>query len=134
MAAMCHFGRPVVIAASIVSVVYAACDTDHGVEVTTPAEAVAELTAPTGYTTSPPTAATIAGHQATRFEISLDADCTDGIQLWNSRDIGLGTTIVYVVDVDGTPVGITITNREDEAPAAQVAEAEAIVASMTIER
>ena len=135
MAAMCHFGRPVVIAASVVSVVQAACDNTDGVEVTTPAAAVAQLTVPTGYSISSSTAATIAGYQATRFKISFDSrTCGNAIRLWDSRDIGRGTTIVYIVDVDGSPVGITITNLEDEAPEAQVAEAEAIVASMRVER
>ncbi len=136
MAERCDFGDPVLITASIPTVVYAACDTSGGVDVTTPAGVVAQLTGSEAYIASAPTQVTVGGYAATRFEIDpASSSCPHFLPLWENAEIRYGAlTVVYVVDVDGIPLGITIQNRRGQAATAQVAEAEGIVATLQIDR
>ena len=130
----CLFRGPVGIHASRVVTVAAACDASAWVDVKTPADAVAALASAQGVALSAPTAITIGGHPATRFEVAANAQlCFDEVLLWNDKTVARGTTmIIYVVDVDGRAFGITIESRGNEAPPAQLAEAEAILASLQI--
>ena len=134
VAGLCHFGRPVLIQASIVTHVNTACSPQERVEVSTPAEVVARLAVLQGDAASAPSQVTVGDFAATRFEIaSHAATCADGIQLWEGVHLAAASTaVIYVVDVEGVALGITIQNRDDEAPTAQLAEAEAMIASMQI--
>ena len=129
----CFFGGPISIDASIVTTVVASCDTDGWVNVATPSQAVAALASAPGIAMSEPTTVTLGGHPASRFEIAPNARmCFEEVRLWNDDAAQRGsTTIIYLVDVDGLPLGIRV-NADHRAPPAQLAEAEALLASLQI--
>ncbi|MGI8829671.1 MAG: hypothetical protein ACR2I5_07895 [Candidatus Limnocylindria bacterium] len=143
----CLFAGGVSLAASLVSQVYStACDGQGtAVETGTPAAVTAALAAQTGYQTTGPSDTTIAGYPASRFEFSVPggAESCNAGPLWLTPGGGEGPTMgwsedsgsfvtVYVVDVDGSALGIAIdSGTPDEA--ADVAELDAIVASLQIE-
>lgn len=133
----CFAGGPVVITATAVKLILGSCGHTFG-RPPSPALAVDWLIGNEDYTTSEPTQTTIGGYPATRFEVSFESSaCPDGYELWSGSDVSSDSTwIVYIVDVDveGVPLGVTIRNRGGAAPAAQVAEAEAIVATLEIAR
>jgi hypothetical protein len=146
----CLFGGGVTLGVSLVSHVYSdACHWQGtAVETGTPAAVVAALAAQTGHRTSGPSETTLAGFPATRFEFSLPGDfdyttCADDIHLWQSPGGGEGPGMyefdgsgsfvtVYVVDVDGSALGIAVDSGVPDEPA-DVAELDAIVASLRIE-
>ena len=130
----CLYGRPVLITASSVDLVFGSCGHAAG---SPPSAAVLVewLTENEDHTTTEPTELTISGYPATRFEISFEGSpCPADVEVWTGagllRD---ATAIVYIVDVDGELLGITIANRDAAAPEAQVAEADAMVAALQIE-
>jgi len=130
----CLFSRAVVITASIVSDMQADCDVNSRVEVATQAEAVAALQAARGIAMSAPTSVTLGGYPAARFEIASDAQmCFDEVALWDDVSATHGSAMnIHLVDVDGVTLGVTILDRDGGASPAELAEAEAIVASMEI--
>ncbi|HSL76057.1 MAG TPA: hypothetical protein VK867_03860, partial [Candidatus Limnocylindrales bacterium] len=133
----CPYGRPVRITASQVdAVIDGACDpwTESPVAFKTVAEAAEVIAGQIGHRTSEPTEATIAGHAALRLEISAaGSPCVDGIGLWYANEFGLDQdAIVYLVDVDGETLAIGVWYVRAQSTPAQVAEAEAIVASIQI--
>ena len=122
------------IGASMVTYVDGSCVNGDTVEVTTPTEVNAALASVTGVAMGEPSSVSLAGRAATRFEIQPDARmCFDVVPLWDGFEVGRGRTIIYVVDVDGLPLAITITDTGGPGRAAGIAEAEAIVASLQIE-
>jgi hypothetical protein len=135
----CPFGEPIRIDASIVdAVIDDACEpwTRSPVGFGTLAEAAQAIVAQPGHGTSEPTEVTIAGHTALRLEISTEGStCTDGIGLWAGNEFPLDrNAIVYLVDMDGDTVAIAVWYVRSQTTPAQLAEAEAIVASIQIER
>jgi hypothetical protein len=135
----CRSGEPIRIDASIVdAVIDNACDpwTRDPVEFGTLAEAAEAIVAQPGHRTSGPTEVTIDGHAAPRLEISTEGStCTDGIGLWYGNEFSRDRdAIVYLVDLDGHTVAITVWYIRSQTTPAQLAEAEAIVASIQIER
>jgi hypothetical protein len=133
----CLFGRPIDIRASIVTTVYAdACDLGSGVAVTSQAEAVQQFAVQRGHTTHQLTgvAATIGGFPATWFEVPFEGARCEGLQLWNGIDIGDGSALVYLVDVDSVTLGIALWFRDNPTPTLpQRDEAETIVYSLRID-
>jgi hypothetical protein len=133
----CLFGRPIEIRASIVTTVYAdACDLGSGVAVTSQAEVVQQFAVQRGHTTHQLTgvAATIGGFPATWFEVPFEGASCEGLQLWNGIDIGDGSALVYLVDVDGVTLGIALWFRDNPTPTLpQRDEAETIVYSLHID-
>jgi hypothetical protein len=116
---------------------------DAAVDVRSQAEAIATLSR-NGLESTTPTNATIGGYPASRFEISIPADLTqcDGehLHLWDSRAgrdamIDPGQTVrVYLVDVDGVTLGVTVTySPGDVRLPAHMVELDAILASLRIE-
>jgi hypothetical protein len=151
----CLLAGGVTLDVSLVSHVYS--DGCHwrgtAVETSTPAAVVAALAAQTGHRTSAPSETTLAGYPATRFEFSLPKDFDDTtcdfdaganqLRLWRSPGGGEGpgmysfdgsgsVVTVYVVDVDGSALGIAIDSGVPDEPA-DIAELDAIVASLRIE-
>ena len=134
----CRFGDPIRIDASTVgAVINDACDpwTRSPVEFGTLAEAADAIVAQPGHRTSKPTEVTIASHAALRLEISAEGSpCRDGIGLWYGNEFGLDRdAIVYLVDMDGDTLAIAVWYVRSQAMPAQLAEAEAIVASIQME-
>jgi hypothetical protein len=143
----CVFAGGVTLEVSLVSHVYSdACHLPGtAVETGTPAAVVEALAAQTGHRTSGPSDTTIAGYPASRFEFSVPGDattCNLG-PLWLAPGGGEGPTMyefdgsgsfvtVYVVDVDGSALGIAVDSGVPDEPA-DVAELDAIVASLRIE-
>lgn len=133
----CFAGGPVVVTATAVELVLDSCGHAGGRPPST-ALAIEWLTDNDDYATSEPTATTIDGYAATRFEVAVGSTaCPEPYELWIGSDVvpGSSSFVIYIVDVDanGVPLGIAIRNRDGAAPAAQVAEAEAIVATMEID-
>jgi hypothetical protein len=107
---------------SVIDGVFAdACAQDAVVETRTPAEVIAALAAQQGRQAIEPSATTVGGYPASRFQFAADfknaGACRVGnLALWESAE-GSGVpaidtdhiVTVYVVDVDGTPVGIAAT-------------------------
>ena len=133
----CLFGRPIYIRATIVTTVYAdACDPGSGVAVTSQNEAVQQFAAQRGHTTNGPTGTTVGGFEAARFEVPFAGAPCEGLQLWNGIDVGDGTTLVYLLDVDGVTLGIALWFRDDLEPTPtlpQRDEAEKIVYSLHVD-
>lgn len=145
----CLFNGSVTLEASLVGQVYAdACDrAGTGVEVDTPAAAIAALATQPGHEVTGPSDITLAGYPASRFEISVPPDfdattCTDGIiELWRSSGGQDGPTnmhpgqitTVFLVDVDGATLGVSARYWHEDATPALIAEVDAIVSSMVIE-
>lgn len=143
----CLFAGGVTLDVSLVSHVYSsACDGQGtAVETSTPAAVTAALAAQTGHQTIGPSDTTIAGYPASRFEFSVPGDattCNLG-PLWLAPGGGEGPTMyefdgsgsfvtVYVVDVDGSALGIAVDSGVPDEPA-DVAELDAIVESLRIE-
>lgn len=143
----CLFAGGVTLDVSLVSHVYSsACDGQGtAVETGTPAAVTAALAAQTGHQTIGPSDTTIAGYPASRFEFSVPRDattCNLG-PLWLAPGGGEGPTMyefdgsgsfvtVYVVDVNGSALGIAVDSGVPDEPA-DVAELDAIVASLRIE-
>jgi len=134
VARSCLFGRPVLLAASIVFEILADCDPSSVVEASTHAEAVAALGKARGITVSAPASVTLGGYPAARFDIASDAQmCFDEVLLWGDTSIARGSAmIIYLVDVDGVTLGLSILNRDGGGSPAEVAEAEAIFGSIDI--
>ncbi len=135
----CPFGDLLTIDASIVdAVINHACDPwmRSPVGFGTLAEAAEAIVAQPGHRTSEPTEVTIAGNAALRLEISTEGStCTNGIGLWYGNEFGLDRdAIVYLVDVDGVTLAIAVWYVRSATTPPQLAEAEAIVASIQIER
>jgi hypothetical protein len=132
----CPFGEPVRITASIVDHVnnLDACSpwTGDEVRVTSPAEAAEAIVAQQGHETSQPNEVTIAGQAAIRLEISANGSlCSDGITVWFGNEFGRERDeIVYLVDVNGSTLGIAVAYVRSLTTPAQLAEAEAIVDSI----
>lgn len=137
IANLCHFGRPVLIAAFAVTEIHAdACDPSAGaVAIETPAMAVEALVAQQGHETTGPTTVTIAGYPAARFEILGETStCPEGMSLWAGNDFGRNrSAVVYLVDVDGSTLGLVESWVVGEATPAQLADAEAIIETLQIE-
>jgi hypothetical protein len=135
----CSEGGPFAITASIVDVIFDDCDR-HGGSPGSRDEVVDWLANSQDFTASEPAELTIAGYAATRFEVSFESSpCPDDVHPLLQGGAAIGrdaAVIVYIVDVDygGVPLGVAIINRYGDASAARVAEAEAIVASLKIER
>lgn len=143
----CLFAGGVTLHVSLVShVSSSACDGQGtAVETGTPAAVTAALAAQTGHETIGPSDTTIAGYPASRFEFSVPGDattCNLG-PLWLAPGGGEGPTMyefdgsgsfvtTYVVDVDGSVLGIAIDSGVPD-ETADVAELDAIVASLQIE-
>lgn len=122
-----------------------ACDwRSTGVEAATPAAVTAALAAQEGHETIGPTDTTVGGYLARRFDFTAPADldigtCQDGLRLTGGtegeefggpdRD---ETITMYVVDVDGLAVGV-YERRLTDATEAQIAELDALVASLRFE-
>lgn len=142
----CLFAGGVSLAASLVShVSTSACDGQGtAVETGTPAAVIAALAAQTGHQTSGPTDTTMAGYPASRFEFSspgaetcnggplwLDPGGDEGPGMYSYEDSGSFVTI-YVIDVDGSALGIAVDSGVPDEPA-DVADLDAIVDSLRIE-
>jgi len=118
------------------------------------AELATALADQTGHQTSGPTGAILGGDPAIRFEFSVPADfdasvCDVGvdaglIRLWPTVGLeyaGAGlwidpgqTTTIYVIDQDGSLGWVIATVRNNDSPAAAVAELEQVIASIRFER
>jgi hypothetical protein len=139
-------GNGVTMATWVVSHVYRdSCQWEGTLRQTTSvAEVVQALTEQTGHESTEPSPTTLAGHPATRIELSLPADADlsgcDGqfARLWPdagpNEEYGLPiypgqTTTVYVVDLDGTPAMIVAIPKETST-AADIAELEQVVESI----
>jgi hypothetical protein len=133
----CPFGQPVRIDVSTVdAVIDNACEpwTRDPVPFGTLAEAAAAIAAQPGHLTSEPTEVSIAGHEAIRLEISAEGSTCDGIGLWAGNEFGIDhDAIVFLVDIDGSTFAIGVWYQRSQTTPAQLAEAEAIVASTQIE-
>ena len=134
----CRAGEPIRIDAAVVdAVIDNACEpwTRSPVAFGSLAEAAEVIAAQPGHSTSGPTEVTIAGHAGLRLEISTEGStCTDGIGLWYTNEFAIDDdAIVYLVDLEGKTVAITVWYPRSAATPAQLAEAEAIVASIKIE-
>jgi len=134
----CRSGEPIRIDTSIVdAVIDDACVpwTRSPVKFGTLAEAAQAIVAQPGHRTSKPTEVTIAGHAALRLEVSTEGTtCTDGIGLWYGNEFGLDRdAIVYLVDMDGDALAIAVWYVRALTTLPELAEAEAIVASIQIE-
>lgn len=115
-----------------------------GVETATPAAVTAALAAQTGHETIGPTDTTVGGYPASRFDFTTQADldletCDEGLRLTGgSEGEEFGgpdrdeTITMYVVDVDGLAVGVYERRLTDATPA-QIAELDALVASLRFE-
>jgi hypothetical protein len=116
-------------------------------EATSPAALVTALSTQTGHQTSGPTPLTLAGTQATRFDFSLAGDfdvsaCdSEFVRLWPdagpNENFGLPiypgqTTTSYVLDFDGSTM-VVVAIRNEDSPATDAAELEAIVESLVFE-
>ena len=138
VATTCPFRGPIRITAAVVDHVnnLDACApwTGDEVAVTSAAEAADAIAAQQGHTTSKPTEVTVADKAAIRLGVSGKGSlCTDGITLWSDDPFYADQDqIIYLVDVGGKTVGIAVSYTRDEATPAQIAEAEAIVASIQI--
>jgi hypothetical protein len=118
----CGMAGTAIVQVSIVDGVYAdACTQDAIVETRTPAEVVAALAAQEGRQAVTPRETTVGGYPASRFGFAADAKnagaCRVGnLALWQGPQ-GVGIPAldpdhiveVYVVDVDGTPIGVAAT-------------------------
>jgi hypothetical protein len=117
---------------------------DSRVDIRSRAQAIEALSAD-GLDSSPPTEATLGGYAASMIELSVpegfDLQCVgEPLLLWYSGP-GLDATIepgetvrVYLVDVDGLILGVTVTwSADDERVPAKMAELDAILASLRIE-
>jgi hypothetical protein len=97
------------------------------------ADAAEAIGAQPGHRTSEPTDVTIAGHPALRLEISAEGSTCDGIGLWSGNEFSIDSdAIVYLVDIDGQTLGFGVWYERSQTTPAQLAEAEAIVASIEI--
>ena len=129
---------PISITASTVDTVLTdPCDPTAGVGgiVTTPAEAAEAMAAHIGHRTSERTDVAVDGHDALRLEISTEGStCTDPFGVWPGTEVQPGQdAIIYLVDTGGEhPLGIGLWYNASETTPAQLAEAEAIVASIQI--
>jgi hypothetical protein len=118
-------------ASTATSVLATSCMPDN-LEITSFADAVARLDAPTGDDISDRVDLTIGGHAAARYDISNLSTCPEGFGLWHGTTLGLGETgSVYVIDVDGVLLAIEL-NRDGSQTPAELEEAWAIVASLQI--
>jgi hypothetical protein len=103
-------------------------------EVTSFADAVARLDAPTGDDISDRVDLTIDGYPAARYDVVDLSTCPGGFGLWGGTILGPGETgSIYVIDVDGTLLAIEL-NRDGTQTLAELAEAWAIIASLQITR
>ena len=115
----CGMAGTAIVEISVMDGVYAdACTQDAIVETRTPAEVVAALAAQQGRQAVEPRATTVGGYPASQFDFAADFQkagaCRVGnLALWEGPE-GVGIpdlnpdhiVDVYVVDVDGTPVGV----------------------------
>ena len=118
----CGMAGTAIVEVSIVDGVYAdACTQDAVVETRTPAEVSAALAAQQGRQSVEPRATTVGGYAASQFDFAADTKnagaCRVGnLALWQGPE-GAGIPAldpdhivdVYVVDFDGTPVGVAAT-------------------------
>ena len=141
--ANCSFGGPWVDASVIERVYGDACDrAGTSLEVDSPAATIAALAAQQGVDIVGPTAITVDGHAAARFEVTVATGvdrttCTDGVlQIFDGVANDLPATVV-LVDVDGATLGVVFHGFEDEDPAIDrvlAADVDEIVASLRIDR
>ncbi len=116
-------------ASTATSVLATSCMPDN-LEITSFADAVARLEAPTGDDISDRVDLTIGGHAAARYDVSNLSTCPEGFGLWHGTTLGPGETgSVYVIDVDGVLLAIEL-NRDGSQTPAELEEAWAIVASL----
>jgi hypothetical protein len=134
LAGSCATGRPIDIRATIVTTVYVnACDPGgRAAKVATQADAVRAFAAQRGHDTDGPTEpGEIDGRATAGFVISA-SEC-DNFVLWNgvaADDHGVG--LVYLIDVDGEPLGILLRFRDEPFTESQRAEALLMVSSIEI--
>ena len=103
-------------------------------EITSFADAVARLDAPTGDDISDRVDLTVGGHPAARYDVIYLSTCPQGFGLWSGTILGPGETgSIYVIDVDGTLLAIEL-NRDGTQTPAELEEAWAIVESLQITR
>jgi hypothetical protein len=148
--APCLFGASLSLEINLVRTVYSdACHwRSSAVEATTPAAVTAALAAQKGPNTFGPTDTTVGGHPASRFDLTIPADLDleacddDNLRLAHdgsagegfARDPGTGEgTTFYVVDVDGLAVGVSACCSTEETTPAQLAQLDAVVASLQFE-
>lgn len=146
----CFLGGYLGLEVKVVRGVYAdACAWQStAVEATTPAAVTAALAAQKGPETTRPTDTTVGGYPASRLELAIPAGfdleaCDDdalGLAHDGSADGAFARTlgqgegmIFYVVDVDGLAVGVSACCSLQETTPAQIAELDAIVASLQVE-
>lgn len=123
---------PITFFASTGTAVLATSCMPESLEVTSFADAVARLDAPTGDDISDRVDLTIGGHPAVRYDIANLSTCPDGFGLWHGTTLGPGETgSVYVIDVDGVLLAIEL-NRDGNQTPAELEEAWAIVESLQI--
>jgi hypothetical protein len=117
-----------------------------GVELRDPTKTTAYSAQP-GFGVAGPIETEIAGHPAVRFDFSVPASFDEQtcdratLQLWGGplgpgrgRPVGPGeTATVYLLNVAGVPMGISAIRNDASADAAEVAELDAVVASLSIE-
>jgi hypothetical protein len=143
-------GNGVTFATWIVSHVYGdSCEWEGSLrEVRSPELLATALAEQGGHATTGPTEVTVGGYPATRLEFSVatdfDVSTCDGefLRLWPdagpNEDYGLPihvgqTTTVYVIDMDGLAM-LVVTARKDTSTAGDVAELQALLASVQFQR
>jgi hypothetical protein len=130
----CQTARPIDIVATVVTTVYAdACHPEtSGVAVTSPADAVAQLTAQQGHDSEAlGKPGLLNGYPVTRFQVSASSACNN-YQLWNGASADdVGVAEVDLIDADGVPLGILARYR-DKSTDAQRQEAEQMLATLHV--
>ncbi len=146
----CLFGAPLGLEVNLVRAVYSdVCAWRlSAVAANTPAAVTAALAAQKGPETIGPTDTTVGGYPASRFEFKIPTDfdleaCDDDtLRLAHDGSAGEGfgrtpgqgeVMTFYVVDVDGLAVGVSGCCSNAETKPAQIAELDAIVASLQFE-
>ena len=134
LSAGCGSFSPISVLASIGSDVPATSCMPPSLEITSFADAVARLDTPKGDDISDRVDLTIGGHPAARYDIADLSSCLGGFGLWGGTILGAGETgSIYVIDVDGTLLGIELNRNGNQTPA-ELEEAWAIVESLQITR
>jgi hypothetical protein len=134
LASGCADGGEMSIIAMTATRVFSSSCMPDAEEIATFAAAVARLDAPTGPDISERVDLTIDGHPAARYDVTDLSTCPDGFGLWGGTTLGPGETgSIYVIDVDGVLLAVELNRDGTQAPA-EIAEAQAIVESMRIER
>lgn len=129
----CDFGLPITIQAGTPGQFAVNRCMPINSEVSSFADAIGLLDAPSGPDISPRVDLTIDGHPAARYDISNLETC-EAFGLWDGTLLGPGETgSIFVIDVDGLLVAVEL-NVHGNPTQAQIEEARAIVASIRFER